>query len=141
MESTMHTVDQIVSLLQQNDTFADAPEEILRDLASGMKERPVEAGTDLIEQGKKCGSLFAATEGDFGVFIDGESEPVAQLGRGRVFGEIGAVSGIKATATVRALSDGNVLEIPGPALHRAFAQSPKLAESVLRSLSRYLGAK
>lgn len=137
----MLTVDQIVSLLQQNDTFAEAPEAILRELAADMKERAVAVGEVLIEQGKKCGSLYAATEGEFGVFIDGDGESIAQLGRGRVFGEIGAVSGMKATATVSAISEGTVLEIPGPALHRAFGQSPKLAESVLRSLSRYLGAK
>ncbi len=137
----MLTIDQIVALLQQNETFADAPEAILRELASGMKERAIDTDTVLIQQGKKCGSLFVATAGDFGVFIDGETEPVARLGRGRVFGEIGAVSGIEATATVRSLTGGSILEIPGPALHRAFGQSPKLAESVLRSLSRYLGAR
>lgn len=137
----MSSDTDLVSLLSQNDTFAGTPASTLATLASGAVERSFAAGDEPIRQGVRCGSLFLVIEGEFGVFVKDtpEDAPLARLGRGRVFGEIGAVSGIVATATVRAFSDSRVLEIPGPALHRAMRQTPALAESVLRSLSRYLG--
>ena len=137
----MSSDTDLVSLLSQNDTFAGTPAATLATLASGAVERALAAGEEPIQQGVRCGSLFLVIEGEFGVFVKDtpEDAPLARLGRGRVFGEIGAVSGIVATATVRAFTDSRVLEIPGPALHRAMRQTPALAESVLRSLARYLG--
>ncbi len=137
----MLSIDQIVALLRENETFATTPDAVLLTLAERMTENPVDTDTVLIQQGVHCSSVFVVTEGEFGVLVDGETEPVATLGRGRVFGEIGAVSGIHATATVRALSPGRLLEIPGKVLHQAMRQSPALAESLLRSLSRYLGRR
>lgn len=137
----MPDLTEIVALLRENETFAAAATGTLEAIAGAMVERSVGAGTELIRQGVKCGSVFVVTSGEFGVFIDAESEPVARLGRGRIFGEIGAVSGIDATATVRSLSPGMVLEIPGPALHSAMRESPTFAASILRSLSRYLGRR
>ncbi len=132
---------EIIALLRENETFADAPVDTLTAIAGEMVDRTVTTGRELIRQGEKCGSVFVVTSGEFGVFIDAEPDPVARLGRGRIFGEIGAVSGIDATATVRCLTPGNLLEIPGPALHQAMRQSPDFAASILRSLSRYLGRR
>ncbi|MCB1090638.1 MAG: Crp/Fnr family transcriptional regulator, partial [Verrucomicrobiae bacterium] len=137
----MPSESDIVALLSENETFAGTPADTLAALAHEAEQRDVAAGDELITQGVRCGSIFLAIEGEFGVFVKEtpSDAPLAQLGRGRVFGEIGAVSGIVATATVRALSAGRVLMIPGPVLHKAMRQTPSLAESVLRSLARYLG--
>lgn len=137
----MPTQSDIVELLRGNETFADAPESVLIELASRAEEQAVEAGQTLIRQGVKCGQVYVVLDGEFAVYINEEETPVARLGRGRIFGEIGAVSGIDATATVRSLSAGTVLGIPDKALHGAMRHAPKLAESVLRSLSRYLGSR
>lgn len=137
----MPSDSDLVELLSENETFAGTPLPTLTTLAAGSEERVLAAGDEPIRQGIRCGSVFLVIEGTFGVFVKGtpDDAPLARLGRGRVFGEIGAVSGIVATATVRALTDGRVLVIPGPALHRAMRQTPTLAEAVLRSLARYLG--
>ncbi|MCB1062598.1 MAG: cyclic nucleotide-binding domain-containing protein [Verrucomicrobiae bacterium] len=137
----MLSAPDIVALLRENETFASAKASVLQQMAAGMEEHEVEAETVLIEQGIRCGSVFLVTEGTFGVYIDDETVPVAELERGRVFGEIGAVSGIEATATVKAITAGQVLEIPGKVLHQAMRDCHALAESLLRSLSRYLGRR
>lgn len=136
----MLSPDQIVDLLSQNEAFADCPVSILEALASGSEETPVTKGDVLVEKGVKASAVQVAIEGRFGVFIEADApDPAVTLERGAVFGEIGAVSGIKATATVKALEDGVVLTIPGSELHRHMRRSPELAASILRSLSRYLG--
>jgi CRP-like cAMP-binding protein len=139
----MPSESDIVELLGGNETFADTPAQTLAALAAGAEECGFAAGDEPIRQGVRCGSVFLITEGEFGIFMADtpDDAPLARLGRGRVFGEIGAVSGIVATATVRALSEGRALVIPGAVLHRAMRQTPALAESVLRSLSRYLGKR
>jgi CRP-like cAMP-binding protein len=133
--------DNIVELLRENETFAGTPADTLATLAGESEEREIGAGEEPIRQGIRCGSVFLVIDGEFGVYVKDtpEDAPLARLGRGRVFGEIGAVSGIVATATVRALTASRVLVIPGAALHRAMRKTPALAESVLRSLARYLG--
>jgi CRP-like cAMP-binding protein len=141
---------EIIALLRENETFATAPDHRLDELAAGFSERSCEAGETLIEQGTKGGILYLIIEGEFGVFVRGREQvapsadpagpKVATLGRSHIVGEIGAVSGIPATATVRALTDGRVLELDEKLFQELMYHSPKLAESVLRSLTRYIGS-
>ncbi len=139
---------EIVALLRENDTFATAPLDRLEELAGGFYERECSVGETLIEQGKHGGKLYVIVAGEFGVFVRGRDQAssgdpagpkVATLGRGHIIGEIGAVSGIPATATVRALTDGRILELDERPFQELMYHSPRLAESVLRSLTRYIG--
>lgn len=142
---------EIVDLLRDNDTFATAPLDRLEELADGFTERSFIEGEVLIEQGTHGGILYVIVEGDLGVFVRSReqqreepgAEPagtlVATLSRSHIVGEIGAVSGIPATATVLALSDGRILELDEKLFQELMYHSPRLAESVLRSLTRYIG--
>ena len=145
---------EIVQLLRDNDTFATAPQDRLEELARGFTDRLVSEGEVLIEQGTHGGILYVIVEGNFGVFVRGRDDEaekkvapgaqpngalVATLSRSHIVGEIGAVSGIPATATVLALSDGRVLELDEKLFQELMYHSPRLAESVLRSLTRYIG--
>jgi CRP-like cAMP-binding protein len=144
----MLTEPEIIALLRENDTFASAPDDRLAELASGFSERQVPQNEVLIEQGTHGGILYVIVEGEFGVFVRGREDApgtdpagtrVAVLHRAHIVGEIGAVSGIPATATVCALADGLVLELEEKLFQELMYHSPKLAESVLRSLTRYIG--
>jgi len=145
----MLTEPEIVALLRENETFATAPLTRLEELASGFFERDFKAEEVLIEQGTHGGKLYVIIDGELGVFVRGRDaapsgDPagplVATLHRGHIVGEIGAVSGIPATATVRALGDGRILELEEKLFQELMYHSPRLAESVLRSLTRYIGA-
>lgn len=137
----MLTTEEIAALMRANDTFSEVPGEALDELAAGATERSCAAGEDIIRQGVRCGDLFLVVEGGFAVSVadgtGGGEREVAQLGRGRVFGEIGVVSGIQATASVRATTDGRLISIPGKHFHLVMHHTPRLAESVLRSMARY----
>lgn len=143
----MLSQSKIIALLRENDTFATAPQDRLEELASGFIERSFTADEMLIEQGTHGGILYLIVEGEIGIFVKkAEDSPggeplgtqVATLHRSHIVGEIGAVSGIPATATVRALSDGRILELDEKLFQELMYHSPKMAESVLRSLMRYM---
>lgn len=145
----MLTEPEIVALLRENETFASAPQDRLEELAGGFVERECSAGEVLIEQGTHGGMLYVIISGELGVYVRGRDvapsgDPagplVATLNRGHIVGEIGAVSGIASTATVRALGDGRILELDAKLFQELMYHSPRLAESVLRSLTRYIGA-
>lgn len=134
--------DDLLELLRGSPAFEGVTRETLAELAEGAELRPCEPGDSLIEQGVRGESLFVAAKGIFGVYGREKNEPAEtklnEMSRGRVFGEIGALSGIAATASVRAIEPGAVWEISVHHFHRVMAHSPKLAESILRSMTRYL---
>ena len=122
----MLSTEEMVELLEANDTFDEVPRETLAELAEGASERDCSADEILIEQGIRCGDMFVVVEGDFAVLVkekdDEPGQEVARVGRGRVIGEIGAVSGIGATATVQSVNAGKVLSIPGRAFSPGHAE-------------------
>ena len=138
----MSDYDDLLELLRGNPTFGGVSGETLAELAEGAELRPCEPGDSLIEQGVRGWDLFVAVDGIFGVYgreqqEEGEKK-LNEMSRGRVFGEIGAVSGIPATASVCAITAGAVWVISVRHFHQVMAHSPKLAESILRSMTRYL---
>jgi NADH:ubiquinone reductase (H+-translocating) len=72
------------------------------------------AGEVIIRQGEPGGRFYVITEGEVEVVHeepDGQETSVAQLGPGRYFGEIALLRSTRRTATVRAVTDVNVLGI------------------------------
>ena len=138
----MTDLDDLLELLRARKAFEGVPEETLTELAKGAELRQCKAGDSLIEQGVRGGDLFVAVEGVFGVYArenEGtEEKKITEMTGGRVFGEIGAVSGIAATASVRVIEPGAVWVISVDHFHKVMTHSPKLAESILRSMVRYL---
>jgi CRP-like cAMP-binding protein len=138
----MSDYDDLLELLRESPAFEGVSGETLAELAEGARLRPCEPGDSLIEQGVRGWDLFVAVDGIFGVYAceqeGGGEKKLNEMGRGRVFGEIGAVSGIPATASVRAITAGAVWVISVRRFHQVMAHSSKLAESILRSMTRYL---
>lgn len=133
-------IEEILALLKANDTFAGANEKVLASLARQARPQTCPAGEELVTQGRRSGRVFVIRHGECEVVetTKGVERQVAVLGPGRVFGEIGAVSGRGATATVRAVSEAELLTLEVNALHKAMQECGALAASVLRSLTRYL---
>lgn len=114
--------------------------ETLEQLADVCTEQDCKAGEVLIQQGKRGGHLYIARSGQYRVYVteEGIQRELAVLGRGSVFGEIGVVSGVVATASVEAITDGQLLVMNENDFHHVMYHSPMLAESVLRAMQRYL---
>ena len=124
------------------DGASDAIFDRLVELAEGVS---FSVGEELITQGKRCEHLYFSISGEFAIFVqDGEvQQNIASVsGYGKVVGEIGAVSGLPATATVRVTSEAaEFLKLDGAGFQKIISVEPELASTVLRSLARYLRGK
>lgn len=101
---------------------------------AGLIQRVV-AGDTVIAQGDAPDRFYVIGDGEFIVArTEGrESAPreLRRLGRGDAFGEIGLLSGIPRTATVRAATDGELLALEGAAFLELVGAVPGLSARLL----------
>ena len=132
------------SILQSVEMFSEASASILEKLSEIVEEVTFEKGQELTSQGIRCPNLYVLASGSIGIYIregEGEREAAILSDPGQVVGEIGAVSGLVATATVRAVSDeAHFLQLEGERFNKIISAEPQVATTVLRSLARYLKA-
>lgn len=130
----------LIPLLKASTDFARVSERSLGELVRAGTMVIPEAGSDIIRQGEASPQIWVLLEGELEVIIDGA--PVNRISRpGEVVGQISAVSLIPATATVRVAAASKCLSVSHQSLHQLFGGYPDLAEALLRSMAKYLGAK
>ncbi len=129
----------LVRILQGTADFAGVGAGALTGLIGAGSVVEPAVGSDIIRQGEPGRHVWILIEGELDILVHGA--PVNHLSRpGEVVGQISAVSFIPATATVRIAAPSKCLSIPQPSLHGLFAAHPDLAEALLRSMTKYLGA-
>lgn len=130
----------LIEVLRSSADFSSVSERSLGELArSGTVREPV-VGSEIVKQGEPSQQLWILLTGELEILIDGDS--INRIDRpGDVVGQISAVSMIPATATVRVASPSTYLCVPHRTLHQLFGGYPDLAEALLRSMAKYLGAR
>jgi CRP-like cAMP-binding protein len=130
----------LIEVLRGSADFSTVSDRSLGELArSGTVREPV-VGSEIVKQGEPSQQLWVLLTGELEILIDGDS--INRINRpGDVVGQISAVSMIPATATVRVASPSTCLCVPHRALHQLFGGFPDLAEALLRSMAKYLGAR
>jgi small-conductance mechanosensitive channel/CRP-like cAMP-binding protein len=113
--------------------FIDAlPDEAVRTLADRSRMRRFGAGEAVIQQGELGSELYIIERGEVLVSRSGnggEAE-IARLGPNAFFGEMSLTTGERRTATVRALSECELLMVDKSALHDVLAASPELMSTI-----------
>ncbi len=124
--------DLVLDMLRQVDFLQVLPDDLLTILAQRIKLVVYSSGELVIEQGDAGRDLFIVKSGEMEVSVDSGrgSETVAQLGSGKVFGEMSLMTGAPRAATVRALTDCELLVIDHSAFREVLNSSPDLAESI-----------
>lgn len=100
-------------------------------LIAHCKAAEINAGAVLMAQGEPGASMFIIMEGAASVVIanaEGKAHEVNILATGDVVGEMSLMTGAARTATVTALTEMRVLEIPMEAIATLLKSSPTLAE-------------
>ena len=100
------------------------------------------AGTFLISEGDFGDSMFAIVSGEASVTLHdarGDEHGVASIRPGEIVGEMSLLTGMPRNATVKALSDGEVLEVDKAALANVLWMSPDLVERFVEMLFRRQG--
>ncbi len=128
---------ELITLLKGNPDFARVTETSLAALIASGEIQEVEEGVEIIREKQAGQRIWVLIEGELEVLVHGAlvnriSSP------GEVVGQISAVSLTPATATVRMARAGRCLSISHGALHEVMKSSPQLAESILRSMAKYL---
>jgi MFS family permease len=99
-----------VALLRSMPPFAPLPEFSIERAARALLPSTVPAGSVVFSQGERGDRFYAIATGEVSVEHDGQQ--LARLGPGGYFGEIALLRSMPRTATVRALSDLELLALP-----------------------------
>jgi signal transduction histidine kinase len=120
--------------LRSAPLFAQLPEADLGRLAQMAEPISLAPGDLLIREGDPGDAMYVIVSGDLDVTkLSGTTEvQLARVGAGTIQGEMSAIEGRPRSASVRAITDVEVLRIPREALLTVFAAEPEAAFSILR---------
>jgi signal transduction histidine kinase len=125
-----------IEQLRATPLFAGLPEEHLERLAEMSEPMHLRPGDLLLEEGSPGDALFVVVSGELDVTkrADGSELPVARIGPGSLQGEMAALEGGVRTASVRAVSEAEVLRIPNEALRALLESGPDVALAIIRTV-------
>jgi CRP-like cAMP-binding protein/small-conductance mechanosensitive channel len=144
-------------LVSRLETASDAPllTEVVRQLGlpdhwaealrPHLRRRLLAPGEGVIREGDPGDSLFAVHRGELQVVHPEAREepytglfwkPLAQLGPGQWFGEASLLTGAPRNATVVALTEAEVLELPKAAFEASLQREPELLDQLVDLMDR-----
>ena len=127
--------------LQNCPVFLGLSRDELEIVCDLVRERSVSAGEEFIHHNEMGHSFYILIAGRAQVFyrdVDGEEIPLATVGPGEGIGELGYFSDGKRSASVRALTDLQLLEMYYTDLKQAFDLAPRVARNFLDMVSERL---
>jgi len=107
-------MDDVLNILRQAALFEGLSAEELSSIAALCQARTFRTGEMITTQGERGDELFVVSQGFVEVTLTdaggGEPRTVVQLGPGQIVGEMSLVDRGPRSATVRALTDGVLLQ-------------------------------
>lgn len=125
-----------VSLLRSLPMFANLPASKLKLLAFASDRVTFGAGEILFRQGDDGDAAYIVIEGKVDVLVssNGTDTVVAELGKNAFVGDMGVISDMPRTATIRAQTDLVTLRIRKDHMMEMVRDSQELALAVLREV-------
>ncbi len=126
-------IDPSIQLLAAVPLFKGLPPDRLERAMRLATLRPMKAGDQIIRQGDEADFFYVIVEGDVEVTqAEGGNERVLRrMGPAEFFGEIGLLSGVPRTATVSAVTDGQLVALEGDAFLQLVSAGPGLTYRLL----------
>jgi MFS family permease len=112
-----------IDLLSHVPFLAALPPYELQRLAQGTRWQRIGSGQQVVRQGATADSYYLISSGEFSVHVDGALRDHTLSG-GDGFGEIALLNRSARTATITALTDGELLVVPSGAFLAAVTSSP-----------------
>lgn len=117
--------------------------ELGKDINSQFTEVKVPAGEAIVEQGDPATHFYVVKSGEFEVtqrLPDGSERVIRGHGPGDTFGEVGILRRTPRTATIRAVGDAAVLQLPAEEFVAGVAFSAAEGNELLARVNEYLAA-
>jgi CRP-like cAMP-binding protein len=122
------------SRLKSIPLFKEIPDEELREIATFADEASVPEGVHLVEEGDYSYEFMAIEEGNADVLRDGQ--PIAQLGPGDFFGEMGLLEKDRRSATVVAKTPMRIITLTGWDLKRREKSMPQAVQQIRATMEQ-----
>ena len=122
--------------LRATPMFADLPTEHLDRLAAASSPMTLSAGELLINEGDEADDIYVVVSGELDVTKrSGNADiPLARVGPGALQGELAALERGHRMASVRAVTDAEVLRIPYRAVLELLSAGPDAAVGIIRTV-------
>lgn len=134
----LERIDDRKRALKNVDFLDELPDEAISRLANSAKRRLYAAGETIIEQGDSGTELFIIASGEVGVYVrhsSGYESEINRLGREQFFGEMSCMTGLKRSATVRAMTDCELYLVDKSAFQPILEETPELANHMSEVLA------
>lgn len=131
--------DSKIELIRGVPLFARCAKRQLAEVAKLADEIDMPAGAELVRQGEFGREFFVIVRGEAEVRRHGRR--INGLGPGEFFGEIALLTRAPRTATVRAVTDMDLLVLTAPSFRALLDDQPSIAGKVLEALGLRLFAE
>jgi CRP/FNR family cyclic AMP-dependent transcriptional regulator len=132
-----------VELLRSVPLFAGLEQDELASFSLVAVPRSFPAATRVFHEGDRSDACYIVRSGSFRVtreHSDGRAITLATLGPGDIFGELAMLDGEVRSASVEALSDGELLALPAGEVRALLARHPDITVKLVAALVRRLRA-
>ncbi|MCP8938976.1 Crp/Fnr family transcriptional regulator [Alsobacter sp. SYSU M60028] len=135
-------IESEIQSLQSIPMFRDVETARLKLIAFTSMRLTVLPGRDLFTQGQVSDSAYIILEGEADVLLQNASggRVIAQLGKNALVGDMGVILGEPRSATIRAATRLEVMQIPRENFLSLACDMPSIALSVMRELARRVQA-
>jgi signal transduction histidine kinase len=125
-----------IEALRAAPLFAGLNDADLQRLADTVERQQLAAGELLIREGDPGDAMYVVVSGELEVTkrAGATEQPLARVGPGAIQGEIAALQGTERAASVRALTDVEVLRIPRAGLLALLDTGPDAALALVRTV-------
>lgn len=119
--------------------FSDLPDDLLDRLCLGVTQVDVGPGDVVLAEGDPADAMYVVVAGELQVTksSEGRQVVVSVVGPGEVQGELALLDETPRTATVTALTEARLIEVPAAAFRRLLNE-PSFAFSILKTVMRRL---
>lgn len=126
-----------LQLLQGVDIFQGVPDTILQDLLETTETQAFEKGDVVFREGEPGAGMYLLIGGAIELtkaVTRGQSQRLALLDRGQIFGELSLFDNLPRSATATAFVTSSVLFFPAEGFHHMLETRPAFAPFLLRNL-------
>ncbi|MCC6778655.1 MAG: SpoIIE family protein phosphatase [Hyphomicrobiales bacterium] len=130
--------ERILSVVRKLEAFGHLPEEVGVRLLEQGQYLEFAPGELLVKQGAQSDFALVLIDGEADVLVETKhgSAHLASLAAPALVGEIGVLTMVSRTASIRARTRVQTVRVEGEALHRVGQENPRFLSTILAALGR-----